>query len=68
MFYAGGSLLRLDSNFRVLTIRKSEKPILNKLFCLNCVLKGIVHPKMKNFVIIYSPNCRSKPVYVSFLC
>ncbi len=25
-------------------------------------------PKNENVVIIYSPSCRSKPVYVSFLC
>ncbi len=25
-------------------------------------IKEIVHPKNENFVIIYSPSCRSKPV------
>ncbi len=25
-------------------------------------------PKNENVVTIYSPSCRSKPVYVSFLC
>jgi len=29
-------------------------------------IKGLFHPKMK--IIIYSPSCCSKPVWVSFLC
>ncbi len=30
-------------------------------------LKGIVHPKIKDSVINYSPACRSKPVRPSFI-
>ncbi len=30
-------------------------------------LKGIVHPKMKNSVINYSPSCQSDPVRPSFI-
>jgi len=31
-------------------------------------LKGIVHPKMKMSVIIYSPSSCSKPEWISFFC
>ncbi len=31
-------------------------------------VKGIVHPKMKNSVIIYSPSSSSKPVWIYLFC
>ncbi len=34
--------------------------------CLS--LKGIVHPKNENYVVIYSPSCCSKLVWISFFC
>ncbi len=32
------------------------------------ILNGVVQPKMKTFVIIYSSSCCSKPVWNSFFC
>ncbi len=36
------------------------------LWWVTTSIKGIVQPKMK--IVIYSPSCRSNPVWVSFLC
>ncbi len=35
---------------------------------LQFVLKGVVHPKKLNSIVIYSPATCSKPVWVSSFC
>ncbi len=41
--------------------------VINSISYSTCKFKRIVYPKMK-MVIIYSPSCHSKHVWVSFLC
>ncbi len=52
-----------DERFRNL-LREAQRQVLAFLH----VFKGIVHQKMFYCIIIYSPSCRSKPVWFSFLC
>jgi len=40
-----------------------DKPVIGKFFGNDLPLKGILHPKIENSVIIYSPSS-----WVSFFC
>ncbi len=37
------------------------------LYTVDQIIKGLVHPQNENYVINYSPSCRSKPVRPSFI-
>ncbi len=47
---------------------KALRNVTRNLPASNVTVKGIVHPPKKIFVIIYSPSCCSKPVWISLLC
>jgi len=60
-------MLHICKLFHLLFTKNSMQYIV-KHHSMQSTLKGIVHPNIKITVIIYSPSCHSKPVWLSFFC